>query len=530
MNYRPVLNNVSVVKKRCTYVLICIISLFGGVEYAVILPTLYLHLQNTWHAAPYYLGLVLSAYSFAGLFSSPIMGRIYDSTRKSKLLISATNVFEFGGSLMYWFGISPIFLIVSRLIAGLGNGFFPVVLAEVSHDTSNTARTSVVSAIMATRQFGLLLGPAFNLFLSQLNFNIGPFVVNNYTSPGLFLACIWCLAQVFTMVLYTPLTKMVPVSQPPVGTVQAVPSAQDVTTLPNEYVTQNGNVPQTAHKHLPSDSPDSSINSDSSEPNLLVNGDVENSNIENDSQEAVTKHYTMKQVFLAITYDEYMAIYMLTFISLFNQCGVETLITPLCNDYMGWAELQLSLLYCVAGVLVIFGYFMVHVGSKRFKDRTLIIFGLLCQIASYSWNVYWLPKFRAHEPEDYVKNITLLIPSLIVNVFGLPFLFVCHISLFSKLLPMEVQGIGHGIRRIIGGLAAILGPLWAGGLLHNFSLMLGVMLGLNCLALLLLIISFRRLDVAIPTPSSSTATLTDEVQPPDKVEPEPANEQTPLLS
>lgn len=44
------------------------------------------------------------------------------------------------------------------IFVGLGNGYFAVVLAEVSHGTTTEERTSVVSAIMAMRQFGLLLG------------------------------------------------------------------------------------------------------------------------------------------------------------------------------------------------------------------------------------------------------------------------------------------------------------------------------------------------------------------------------------
>ena len=43
-------------------------------------------------------------------------------------------------------------------------------------------------------------------------------------------------------------------------------------------------------------------------------------------------------------------------------------------------------------------------------------------------------------------------------------------------------GIGHGIRRMVGGIASIMGPLWASSLLTSEYLMLGVMLGLNCLA------------------------------------------------
>lgn len=39
-------------------------------------------------------------------------------------------------------------------------------------------------------------------------------------------------------------------------------------------------------------------------------------------------------------------------------------------------------------------------------------------------------------------------------------------------------GFSQGVRRSVGGLATILGPLWAGGLTGNLYLMLGMMLAL----------------------------------------------------
>mgnify|MGYP001803524748 CR=1 FL=1 len=44
-------------------------------------------------------------------------------------------------------------------------------------------------------------------------------------------------------------------------------------------------------------------------------------------------------------------------------------------------------------------------------------------------------------------------------------------------------GFGQGLRRTVAGIASILGPLWTGSLLDNWYMMLGVMLGLNLLAL-----------------------------------------------
>jgi len=37
-------------------------------------------------------------------------------------------------------------------------------------------------------------------------------------------------------------------------------------------------------------------------------------------------------------------------------------------------------------------------------------------------------------------------------------------------------GFSHGVRRSVGGLATILGPLWAGGLIGNLYVMLGMMM------------------------------------------------------
>lgn len=40
------------------------------------------------------------------------------------------------------------------------------------------------------------------------------------------------------------------------------------------------------------------------------------------------------------------------------------------------------------------------------------------------------------------------------------------------------EGFSQGVRRSVGGLATILGPLWAGGLTNNLYIMLGMMLAL----------------------------------------------------
>ena len=90
-----------------------------------------------------------------------------------------------------------------------------------------------------------------------------------------------------------------------------------------------------------------------------------------------------------------------------------------------------------------------------------------------------------------------LVIGSIPAIFGLPF-FIAGASLYSKLLPNSVQGLsnegifcftdrhniyigfGQGLRRSVGSLAAIIGPLWVGSTVSfgNYYLMYGVPSGL----------------------------------------------------
>lgn len=53
--------------------------------------------------------------------------------------------------------------------------------------------------------------------------------------------------------------------------------------------------------------------------------------------------------------------------------------------------------------------------------------------------------------------------------------------MFAEAQACVCSGFSQGIRRSVGGLATILGPLWAGGLTFNLYVMLGLMMGLLAL-------------------------------------------------
>uniref|UniRef100_A0A1A8P3F1 Major facilitator superfamily (MFS) profile domain-containing protein n=1 Tax=Nothobranchius rachovii TaxID=451742 RepID=A0A1A8P3F1_9TELE len=170
-------------KRNLTFLTMGMIFMLSGIEYAVILPTIWRYLQIL-EAPPYFLGLGLSAFSLSGLLTGPLFGWWSDRSRTTKSTILFSNMFEIVGNFLYFIGYSKWLLLCSRLVAGIGAGVGSSIFSFLTRSTRSEERAGIFAAMMACRQAGLLIGPAFNLFLRLCDFKLGPFVVNKYTSPG----------------------------------------------------------------------------------------------------------------------------------------------------------------------------------------------------------------------------------------------------------------------------------------------------------------------------------------------------------
>ena len=66
----------------------------------------------------------------------------------------------------------------------MGAGAGATIIGELTRITGTKSRTAVFSVFMAMRQIGLVIGPAFNLFLRKCSFKLGPYAVSKLTAPG----------------------------------------------------------------------------------------------------------------------------------------------------------------------------------------------------------------------------------------------------------------------------------------------------------------------------------------------------------
>lgn len=469
-------------KRKSTFFTIGLIFLLSGIEYAVILPTIWMYLQ-TLGAAPYFLGLGLSAFSLSGLLCGPLFGLWSDHTRTTKGVILFSNVFEIIGNFMYFLGYSKWLLLGSRFVAGIGTGAGSSIFGFLTRNTASEDRATVFAVVMACRQVGLLIGPAFNIFLRLCDFQLGPFVVNKYTAPGLFMCALWLLMQLVVLFLYWDL--------PPPGPGDTV-GPEGGGEGETEGETEGG---EDEEKPLmsPKETGGSygSIRSSQSESSLVSNGNLpylsppaspppQPTNSNPFSNFSSSREYLREEVVVLLAAQ---------FITLFNQTALETMVTPLTQRFFNFGELENSVMYCLCGVEVIAGFFFVRWLSRRAKERLLLAVGLLiCNIACV-----WCLVFLARPQGGFAWLLTEFIIGVFLQVLGLPFVAVAQVSLFSKVTAEKTQGFSQGVRRSVGGLATILGPLWAGGLTDNLYIMLGVMMGLLALLTVMMFVSYDRL-------------------------------------
>ncbi|XP_071198469.1 major facilitator superfamily domain-containing protein 8-like [Salvelinus alpinus] len=474
-------------KKKMTYFTIGLIFLLSGMEYAVILPTIWRYLQ-TLGAAPYFLGLGLSAFSLSGLLSGPWFGHWSDKTHATKKIILFANLFEIVGNFMYFMGYSKWLLIFSRLVAGVGTGAGSSIFGFMGRCTAHKDRSAVFASVMACRQIGLMIGPVLNLFLRLCDFKLGPFVVNKYTAPGLFMCLMWTLLQLVVVFMFwdiPPREEPVGegaegVGEGAVGGAEGVAEGKPLLGPCPDILGSYGSV-------VTPDPPRSTANPAISDLPRVSPTPLPPLEEEGHSR---SSSFSMSREFLR---EEVVVLFTAHFVILFNQTALETVVTPLTQKYFNFGELENSIIYCICSVEVITGFLFVHWLCRHTTERVLLAVGLiLCHISCV-----WCLIFLANPQGNFSWQLAEFIIGVFLQISGLPFVAVAQVCLFSKITSVESQGLSQGVRRSVGGLATILGPLWGGGLTGHMYIMLGLMMAL--LVLFAIIFSFSYPRLVAPT-------------------------------
>ena len=169
-----------------------------GVEYSVIFPSFLLYMK-TLNASNAFMGLVVAAYPLAAMISLPIVGHIYDKTKRTKELLIALNLLQIIGNIIYALPFSVWLPLWGRFLAGLGDGFTACAMGEITYAYDKSYRTGIISIMEMTRILGLVIGPAFSFLIGTKVHYLLEWRLDYTTIPGLIMAFIWLFYEIFTI-------------------------------------------------------------------------------------------------------------------------------------------------------------------------------------------------------------------------------------------------------------------------------------------------------------------------------------------
>eukprot|EP00911_Craspedida_sp_UC1_P001437 UC1_evm1s1083 len=114
-------------------------------------------------------------------------GKAADGVSIKRVLIFS-NIFELAGNCLYLFADDVYTAVEARFIAGMGAAAGVCVFAYVAKIAESGAELNgLMGLVMASRAIGLLLGPAFNLIVEDLDFTVMGFHVDKLNGPGLLM-------------------------------------------------------------------------------------------------------------------------------------------------------------------------------------------------------------------------------------------------------------------------------------------------------------------------------------------------------
>ncbi len=174
--------------KNLRWSFILVTMFLNTVGYSIIIPIIPFLVEKyvSDSQVAWYVGLLLSSYSFCQFFAAPGLGALSDRFgRKPILLISL-----FGSVIGYLFlgiGGSITILLVGRVIDGLTGGNVSTIYAYLADVTEPKSRGKFYGMLGAAAGFGFMIGPAIGGFLAKISLSTPLFVAAAVT----FLNMVW---------------------------------------------------------------------------------------------------------------------------------------------------------------------------------------------------------------------------------------------------------------------------------------------------------------------------------------------------
>lgn len=131
----------------------------------ITIPVLPVYAEGSFHLSGLQIAGLTSLFFAAQFVGAPILGRLSDRIGRRPVLI-ASQLGTLTGAILTAVALSPLYLVVARLIDGLTGGNISVAQAYLTDITPPADRAKSMGLIIAAFGLGFIIGPAFGAFMS----------------------------------------------------------------------------------------------------------------------------------------------------------------------------------------------------------------------------------------------------------------------------------------------------------------------------------------------------------------------------
>ena len=160
-------------KRQTTTKIFCFMSFVLGVEYSLCFATSYVYLKDflkeKHHLSEFYAG-ISGIYSITSVFSSVFFGKVFDATRRTRIIFSGINILVIIGNILYMIPLSPWLLFIGRLISGMAGCQRPIIASEINRSYPPEEIIPQMAAVACAFVIGFTIGPTMNFAFLNADF------------------------------------------------------------------------------------------------------------------------------------------------------------------------------------------------------------------------------------------------------------------------------------------------------------------------------------------------------------------------
>jgi len=228
---KPLIIDDEPLRLDASFACVIFIGFVSQVEYAVIMPSMWQYVESL-GGSHLFFGFAMASFSACRMVFLPLLGRLADKTNMRVVFVGSLLVGAAGSVLYALAGWSKqlSLIIIGRLVCGAGAANMSVEMLYIVRVTTLRSRTRGMLLQNAVSLLGLVLGPAFNVGLSHLNYRWSFIELTELTSPGYFILLLELICIGWMLVSYVEPPRPASAaartpSQSGVAAIQALPTS-----------------------------------------------------------------------------------------------------------------------------------------------------------------------------------------------------------------------------------------------------------------------------------------------------------------